>query len=198
VEAIPLERIARREFSRLAKGVARVGAKPDDAALHGLRISLKRARYAAELSSPDTKSARRFLDRAKALQTLLGEHQDSVQAEERLRSAAVMDARTAAAFVAGRIAERQLARRAQLREQLPAAWRRLRKSASHLLVPFGHDPGTVPRTRRFRTRPGDCPLDMAPTDTTGDSPRGMSVLDTARACPLGERLQRRRATASVG
>jgi CHAD domain-containing protein len=132
VEAIPLERIARREFTRLAKNVARLGSKPDDLALHGLRIALKRARYAAELSSPDTKSARRFIDRAKALQTLLGEHQDAAQAEARLRATAVVDARTAAAFVAGRIAERQVARRAQLREQLPAAWRRLRESAAHL------------------------------------------------------------------
>ena len=132
VEGIPLERIARKEFRRLAKGVAKLGKQPDDATLHRLRIALKRARYAAELSAPRTKEARRFAARAKSLQTLLGEHQDSVVAEQRLRTSTVVDARTAAAFVAGRIAERQLARRALLREQLPAAWNRLRRSGTHL------------------------------------------------------------------
>jgi CHAD domain-containing protein len=131
-DGIPLERIARKEFRRLARGVAKLGASPDASALHGLRIALKRARYAAELSAPGGKAGKQFLDRAKSLQTLLGEHQDAVAAEERLRTTAVSDARTAAAFVAGRIAERQLARRARLLEQLPAAWKRLRKAGARL------------------------------------------------------------------
>lgn len=130
VETIPLDRIARKEFHRLAKGVAKLGKHPDDAALHRLRISLKRARYAAELSAPATKKGRRFLERAKELQTLLGEHQDAVVAESRLRSSTVVDARTAAAFVAGRVAERQVTKRTLLRKQIPAAWKRLRSTAS--------------------------------------------------------------------
>jgi CHAD domain-containing protein len=130
VETIPLDRIARKEFRRLTKGVAKLGKRPDDASLHRLRIGLKRARYAAELSSPDSKKGRRFLERAKELQTLLGEHQDAVAAEDRLRSSTVVDARTAAAFVAGRVAERQVGRRTDLRRQIPAAWKRLRSAAS--------------------------------------------------------------------
>jgi hypothetical protein len=49
-----------------------------------------------------------------------------------LRSATVVDEQTSAAFVAGRIAERQVARRARVTAQLPAAWRRLRKSGARL------------------------------------------------------------------
>jgi CHAD domain-containing protein len=129
VDSIPLDKIARKEFRRLAKGVAKLGKHPDDASVHRLRIRLKRARYAAELSAPRTKKGRRFFEHAKALQTLLGDHQDAVVAEERLRSSTVVDARTAAAFVAGRVAERQVTRRADLREQIPAAWKRLRRTA---------------------------------------------------------------------
>jgi CHAD domain-containing protein len=132
VAGVPLERIARKEFKRLGKAVDRLGKHPDEAALHGLRIALKRARYAAELAAPAGRAGRRFLADARILQDLLGEHQDAVIAEQRLRAAAVVDAETAAAFVAGRIAERQRARRANVTERLPAAWRRLRRSGAHL------------------------------------------------------------------
>src|SRR5204863_8135992 len=99
--------------------------------LHQLRIGLKRARYAAELAAPKGKPGARFLADAKALQTLLGEHQDAVVTEARLREASAgLDGATA--FVAGRLAERQRSRRAQVKEQLPEAWKRLRKSGRRL------------------------------------------------------------------
>jgi len=132
VEVVPLERIARQEFRRLVKAVDRLGKHPDENAIHGLRIALKRARYAAELAAPEGEASRRFLADAKILQDLLGEHQDAVIAEQRLRAATVVDTQTAAAFVAGRIAERQRARRARVTERLPAAWKRLRKSGTRL------------------------------------------------------------------
>jgi CHAD domain-containing protein len=132
VEAIPLEQIARNEFRRLARAVGRLGRHPDDAAIHRLRIALKRARYAAELSEPGGKAGGRFLADARALQTLLGEHQDAAVAEERLRATTVVDAPTATAFVAGRIAERQRARRERAVDRLPAAWKRLRSSGRRL------------------------------------------------------------------
>jgi CHAD domain-containing protein len=131
-ESVPLERIARKEFRRLARAVAALGRHPDDSAVHGLRIALKRARYAAELSAPGEDSGRQFLDEAKALQDLLGEHQDAVVAEQRLRSASVTDSSTAVAFVAGRLAERQLLRCEQVKKRLPKAWKRLRKRAAAL------------------------------------------------------------------
>ncbi len=130
--AIPLTRVARNEFRRLVRVVDRLGKHPDEAAIHGLRIALKRARYAAELAAPDGKRRRRFLAEAKALQDLLGEHQDAVVAETRLREVALGGGDAGAAFVAGRLAERQSQRRARVREFLPSAWKRLRSSGSDL------------------------------------------------------------------
>jgi CHAD domain-containing protein len=132
VEGIPLRRIARKEFRRVLDAVEGQDGHPDDARLHKLRIALKRARYAAELAAPPGSIGRRFLADAKRLQTLLGEHQDAAVAERHLRASTVVDIPTAAAFVAGRIAERQRARRNRVRERLPAAWERLRKSGSKL------------------------------------------------------------------
>ena len=77
-------------------------------------------------------SSEAFFDAAKTLQGLLGEHQDAAVAESLLRSSTVVDATTAAAFVAGRIAERQLARRERVKDQIPAAWRRLRRRGLRL------------------------------------------------------------------
>ena len=132
VEKIDLDRIARKEFRRLAKAVRRLGKEPKDEALHELRIKLKRARYAAELAAPAGKAGKRFVSAAKTMQTLLGEHQDAVVAEERLRAATVVDGETAAAFAAGRLAERQVARRRSVTEKFPAAWRQLRRSGARL------------------------------------------------------------------
>lgn len=132
VEAIPLERLAGKEFRRLARLVRRVGKTPDEAAMHRLRIALKRTRYAAELAAAKGAARKRFLADARLLQDLLGEYQDAVVAEERLRAASVEDVRTAAAFAAGRLVERQRTRRAQVQERLQAAWKRLRKSGAHL------------------------------------------------------------------
>jgi CHAD domain-containing protein len=132
VESIPLDRIARREFRGLAKTVKRLGKRPRGAALHELRISLKRARYAAELAAPSGAAADAFFDAAKTLQRLLGEHQDAAVAESLLRSVTVVDDPTAAAFVAGRIAERQVARRRRAEQEIPAAWRRLARRGSRL------------------------------------------------------------------
>jgi len=132
VGTVPLKRIARKEFRRLVKSVDQLGKHPDDDALHALRITLKRARYAAELSAPSGEDGARFLTAAKMLQDLLGEHQDAVVAEQRLRATTVIDPPTAAAFVAGRMTERQRARRERVAERLPVAWKRLRKSGARL------------------------------------------------------------------
>jgi CHAD domain-containing protein len=133
VDDVPLESLAKKEFRRLAKLVGRLGKEPDEVAIHKLRIALKRARYAAELAAPQKAARKRFLADARVLQDLLGEHQDAVVAEQRLRGASVDDVRTAAAFAAGRLAERQRRRRERVQERLPGAWKRLRKSGSRLI-----------------------------------------------------------------
>ena len=88
-----------------------------------LRIKVKRSRYAAELAG-----ARRLRQGGKALQDVLGEHQDAVVAEERLRGFATrMPAR---ALAAGRLVEReQRERRPQARRvAVPGSgWRRRRR-----------------------------------------------------------------------
>jgi CHAD domain-containing protein len=132
VDAIPLERITRKEVRRLVRAVDRLGKYPDEDALHKLRIALKRTRYAAELAPPTGKAGRSFLAKAKSLQGLLGEHQDAIVAEQKLRALTIVDITTAAAFVAGRIVERQHARRAITPERLPTALKQLRKSATDL------------------------------------------------------------------
>jgi CHAD domain-containing protein len=132
VEAVPLRRLARREFRRLVSTVDGLGADPGEEALHALRIGLKRVRYTTELAAPEGKRRRRFLAAARDLQDLLGEHQDAVTAEQHLRMLGVGTPATAVAFVAGRLAERQHARREVIRARLPAAWKRLRKSGARL------------------------------------------------------------------
>ena len=135
VEAVQLDRIARREFGRLIAAVNGLGKRPNEAALHGLRILLKRVRYSAELAAPSDKARKRFLADARVLQDLLGEYQDAVIAEQRLRTTAVTDETTAIAFLAGRLVERQRARRARVGKRLPAAWKRLHASGSRLTKP---------------------------------------------------------------
>ena len=60
----------------------------DDAALHRARKAAKRARYAAELARPvlGKKKAKKKAKKYKKIQTVLGEHQDSVVAAETLRT----------------------------------------------------------------------------------------------------------------
>jgi CHAD domain-containing protein len=126
IDSIPLDDIAMRELRQLLKAIRRLDDHPADAELHALRITVKRARYAAELAGPGDAARDRFLELARKLQTLLGDHQDAAVAEARLRAAAATSD-AGAAFAAGLLAERQQARRARVTKQLPEAWRRLRK-----------------------------------------------------------------------
>jgi CHAD domain-containing protein len=128
VTKVPLERIARKELRRLLETVDALGAKPEDRAIHSLRIRLKRVRYAAELAAVEPRKAHRhLLDAAKTLQDLLGEHQDAVVAAERLRELAER-AEPERALVAGRLVEREEERRLEARAAWPKAWRKLRKT----------------------------------------------------------------------
>jgi CHAD domain-containing protein len=123
-----LRRAARRTRIKLRD----VSAESADAELHELRIAAKRARYAGELvETVGGSAARRLARRAAAMQKILGEHQDAVVAEERLENLAV-DASPAAAFVAGRLAERQQERRACARAKLSRAADRLERAARKL------------------------------------------------------------------
>ncbi|UOT03904.1 CYTH and CHAD domain-containing protein [Rhodococcus opacus] len=76
----------RKALTRVATATAT--ADDDDTALHRARKAAKRARYAAELAAPilGRKSAKKKAARFKKMQTVLGEHQDSVVAAETLRT----------------------------------------------------------------------------------------------------------------
>lgn len=120
-----LNTAAASEFGRLCKLVKRLGDEPTADELHGIRIRIKRARYAAAAAGGGS----RFVGRAKDAQDVLGEHQDATVAEERIREllARVRGAgRTA--LVAGRLIERQRARGSAARAAWPNAWKRLRRA----------------------------------------------------------------------
>lgn len=117
--------MARKEFRKLRKAAKLLDPAPDDGALHSLRIQGKRARYAAELAEVSgRKSANRFLSRAKLFQDLLGEHQDAVVAEQKIRDLVpALDG--PAGLVAGRIIERLRSKKSKVRKRLPEVWKRL-------------------------------------------------------------------------
>jgi CHAD domain-containing protein len=118
--------IAAAEFDKLRKHVKRLGTDPTGEELHDVRIRGKRARYAAELAEASAgKRASRFIREAKAFQEVLGEHQDAVVAEARIRTALTQLGGEALAFAAGRLVERQDARRRAARAAFPDAWARL-------------------------------------------------------------------------
>ena len=119
---LTVEEIWRSEHTRLRKAIRRLGSKPPDAELHDARIKLKRARYAGELAGLDA-----YVDEAKALQDVLGAHQDSVVAEERLRQVAA--AHPDAAVAVGRLVDRERRRRARRKGDWKKQWAALAKQA---------------------------------------------------------------------
>jgi len=125
---VSLEDIAGAEFMTLRRAMQESGLDASDQLLHRIRIQGKRARYAAELAEPSVgKPAARFLRQAKALQDLLGEHQDALVTEQRLRKLLGQARGKFAAFAVGRLVERQYERRRIARARLPNGWTKLEK-----------------------------------------------------------------------
>jgi CHAD domain-containing protein len=128
-EQRPLEELAAAEFRKLRKAARALDEDPPDGELHDLRIRGKRARYAAELAEPAAgKAATRFIRKAKAFQDVLGEHQDAVVAEERLRGLLGELGGATTAFVIGRLVERERERKREARAAFPKAWMLLERS----------------------------------------------------------------------
>ena len=92
--------LATTPWRRLRSAVKQLPETPTDPELHRIRILAKRARYAAEAVTPVAPGAEPFAKAAAKLQTVLGEHQDSVTAQAWLRGAKVTGRR---AFVAGQL-----------------------------------------------------------------------------------------------
>lgn len=116
------------DYDRLADRVAHALDLPAgherDLALHEARKAAKRARYAAEAAVPALgKPAERQAKAMKAVQTLLGDHQDSVVAREALRGLADQAAAAGeSAFTWGVLYAREEALAQSQERELPGVW----------------------------------------------------------------------------
>ncbi len=119
-----LRRVTRKAWRRTARAVDRLGRSSPDAALHEVRKRAKRARYAAELGRDVFgKPAMRLAERLADVQDALGEVQDTVVAEERLRALRLP---SGSAFIAGMLVCGERAARADARDRWPRRWKAAR------------------------------------------------------------------------
>ncbi|WP_033293292.1 CHAD domain-containing protein [Amycolatopsis jejuensis] len=123
----------RKPFRKLSRAVAALPSDPPDDDLHALRIHGKKLRYTAELarSAAKKKQAAKLTELIKAtrkFQTVLGDHQDAVLAAEKVRDA-LSGADPEMGFVAGRIVEHEIEKRAQARATWLEVWHRIEKAA---------------------------------------------------------------------
>jgi CHAD domain-containing protein len=127
-----LRKVMGRDHDRLAKRMKTAVDAPDgpvrDKAMHQARKAVRRARHAAEAALPYAgKRAKRYRKRAKALQGVLGAHQDAVVARGELRELAAQARREGAdTYAYGRLHAVQERRVAAARADLPSAAKRLR------------------------------------------------------------------------
>lgn len=130
---ISLTDLTRREFRKLKRQVDALGPTASNGALHRARIRAKRLRYAAELSSQLLgKRGDGVVSAAKTFQDVVGAHQDAVVAEEYIRRAVRRSRGVAAGVAAGRLIERERARRVEARAGLPEAWKHLERRANKI------------------------------------------------------------------
>ena len=116
------------EFARAKKKFARLDDNSPDEELHAARIRVKRARYAAELAASELGNpGERFVDAAKIVQDVLGEHQDAAVAEERIRTWS--EGKPDAAAAVRKLLKRERARRKKARAEWPDAWKDSKRRA---------------------------------------------------------------------
>jgi CHAD domain-containing protein len=122
-----LPKLATDPWRRLRSAVRHLPDSPADAELHRIRILAKRARYAAEAVAPVVGAgAVSFARNAAKLQTILGEHQDSVTAQAWLRGTRIGGRR---AFVAGELIAMEHIAAEDARKKWQKIWKSLdRKS----------------------------------------------------------------------
>ena len=117
--------LATGPWRRLRSAVRQLPDPATDPELHRIRILAKRARYAAEAVAPVAGSAATsFAKGAAKLQTILGEHQDSVTAQAWLRSARTSGRR---AFVAGELIAMEHIAAEDARSRWPKIWTALNR-----------------------------------------------------------------------
>ncbi|KDN87950.1 CHAD domain-containing protein [Kitasatospora cheerisanensis] len=122
-----LTRTLRHEQRRTVERLAAAENAPEGAArehaLHDARKAAKRARYAGETAG---RAARSFTRRMKALQDVLGRHQDAIVAREAVRGL------SDGGFGYGVLFGREVAEAAFARELLPRAWKRAERRVKRM------------------------------------------------------------------
>jgi CHAD domain-containing protein len=122
----------RRTRRRMRRARQAPAGRPRDVALHETRKAAKRARYAAEATRPVFgKKARRFARRMKQVQSVLGDHQDAVNARAAAREIGVR-AHLAGenAFSFGLLCERADRDALEYQGQARRAWKRAARGKS--------------------------------------------------------------------
>ncbi|MGW0843558.1 CYTH and CHAD domain-containing protein [Streptomyces sp. NPDC002787] len=126
-----ITKAVKKDFAKVAALVEEALAQPSgadrDVAMHEARKKAKRTRYAAEAAGPLLgKPAKEIVKDMKSLQTLLGDHQDSVMTREALREIAFQAQEAGeSAFTYGLLYGRE-ERRAELAEgALPETWAKI-------------------------------------------------------------------------
>ncbi|MFZ3594544.1 CHAD domain-containing protein [Streptomyces sp. BH104] len=125
-----LAKAALKDHARLATRIEHALSLPAghdrDLAMHDARKAAKRARYAGETAVPALgKQAKRFARGMKDVQSLLGDHQDSVVAREALRDLAIQaHAAGETAFTWGLLYGQEQAAAADRERELPGVWER--------------------------------------------------------------------------
>ncbi|MFI8306932.1 CHAD domain-containing protein [Streptomyces sp. NPDC085927] len=129
-----LTKALRKDFGKVSGLVARALDLPPgrerDVTLHEARKKTKRTRYAAEAAGPALKApANDLVKNMKELQSLLGDHQDSVMARKTLRElSAVAHAAGESAFTYGLLHGHEERRAEIVETTLPETWTSVRKS----------------------------------------------------------------------
>ncbi|MEU7966633.1 CYTH and CHAD domain-containing protein [Streptomyces sp. NPDC049097] len=130
-----IAKAVRKDFGKVADLVGQALDLPPghdrDMAMHDARKKTKRTRYAAEAAAPALgKPAESLVKSMKSLQTVLGDHQDSVMARETLRElSATAYAAKENSFTYGVLYGREEQRAAAAEAALPELWRSVQGQA---------------------------------------------------------------------
>lgn len=127
-----LAKAVRKDFAKVSALVEEALEQPPgadrDLGLHEARKKAKRTRYAAEAATPALGGPAKALTKSmKSLQSLLGDHQDSVMVRTTLGElSAVAHAAGENTFTYGLLYGREERRATRVEEALPGEWRAIR------------------------------------------------------------------------
>ena len=196
-----------KPWRALRQQVDALGDEPEDAALHEVRKAAKQVRYATEAVAPVVgRPARKAAKGVRRVQDVLGDHQDTVVAEEWLRAVGRRRRHRprAEAFALGLLVAGERARRADAAGATPGpsggttappttggAWlRERRRSARGDAVEVRRAPAGWWRRHDGDGRVASC-SSTGPATTTGASPRASATRARATRTAPAARSRRR-------